>query len=136
LAANKEAFANAFVNRPAFHALYDGMDNSVFVDTLVGHTNTSFTADERMALISGLTTGTQTRADVLRAIAENPRFVQAKFNETFVMMEYYGYLRRDYDSSGFTFWLTKLNEHNGNFEQADMVKAFIISGEYRDRFPR
>ncbi|HSS22809.1 MAG TPA: hypothetical protein VLL54_22235 [Pyrinomonadaceae bacterium] len=136
LNANKEAFVNDFVNRPAFHAMYDGMENSVFVDTLLGHTGVSFTSDERLALLTGLTNGSQTRADVLRAIAENPRYVQAKFNETFVMMEYYGYLRRDYDSSGFMFWLTKLNEHNGNFEQADMVKAFIISGEYRDRFPR
>jgi hypothetical protein len=77
-----------------------------------------------------------TRADVLRSIAENERFVSAKFNETFVMMEYFGYLRRDPDDSGFQFWLTKLNQFNGNFEQAEMVKAFIVSGEYRDRFPR
>jgi hypothetical protein len=50
------------------------------------------------------------------------------------MMEYYGYLRRDYDASGFIFWLTKLNQFGGNFEQAEMVKAFIVSGEYRQRF--
>jgi hypothetical protein len=53
-----------------------------------------------------------------------------------VMMEYMGYLRRDPDAGGFAFWLNKLNEFNGNFEQAEMVKAFILSGEYRDRFPR
>jgi len=33
-------------------------------------------------------------------------------------------------------WLNKLNEFNGNFEQAEMVKAFIVFGEHRDRFPR
>jgi hypothetical protein len=77
-----------------------------------------------------------TRAQALRSIAENGRFVSAKFNETFVMMEYFGYLRRDADASGFAFWLNKLNQFNGNFEQAEMVKAFIVSGEYRDRFPR
>jgi hypothetical protein len=54
----------------------------------------------------------------------------------FVMMEYFGYLRRDPDPNGFQFWLDKLNQFGGNFEKADMVKAFIISGEYRDRFPR
>jgi hypothetical protein len=32
--------------------------------------------------------------------------------------------------------LDKLNQFNGNFEQADMVKAFIVSGEYRNRFPQ
>ena len=136
LQANKEAFINAFVNRPAFVAVYGSMDNSQFVDTLISHTGVAFTAAERDALVSGLVNGTQTRADTLRSIAENGRFVNAKFNETFVMMEYYGYLRRDYDAGGYAFWLQKLNEFNGNFEQAEMVKAFIVSGEYRDRFPR
>jgi len=71
---------------------------------------------------------------VLRSIAENEQFVNAKRNEMFVMMEYFGYLRRDPDEAGFNFWLQKLNEHNGNFEQAEMVKSFIVSGEYRARF--
>jgi Domain of unknown function (DUF4214) len=52
----------------------------------------------------------------------------------FVKMEYFGYLRRDPDNGGFQFWLNKLNEFGGNFEQAEMVKAFIVSGEYRRRF--
>jgi hypothetical protein len=30
--------------------------------------------------------------------------------------------------------LAKLDEFNGNFVNADMVKAFIISSEYRQRF--
>jgi hypothetical protein len=136
LQANKEAYLNAFVNRPAFHAAYDGMDGSLFVDTLISHTGVSFTAGERDALVSGLASGTMTRAEALRSIAEDNRFVNAKFNEAFVMMEYFGYLRRDPDSGGFAFWLNKLNEFNGNFQQAEMVKAFIVSGEYRDRFPR
>jgi hypothetical protein len=83
-----------------------------------------------------LGTGTMTRAEALRSIAENNRFADAKFNDSFVMMEYFGYLRRDPDSGGFAFWLDKLNQFGGNFEQAEMVKAFIVSGEYRDRFPR
>ena len=136
LAANKEAFVNTFVNRAAFHQAYDGLSSSDFVDALISHTGVSFTADERDALVSGLGTGTMTRAEALRSIAENNRFGNAKFNEAFVMMEYFGYLRRDADAGGFAFWLNKLNEFNGNFERAEMVKAFIISGEYRDRFPR
>ena len=71
---------------------------------------------------------------VLRQVAEDGRFVNAKFNETFVMMQYFGYLRRDPDETGFRFWLQKLNQFNGNFVQAEMVKAFINSGEYRQRF--
>ena len=49
-------------------------------------------------------------------------------------MQYYGYLRRDADNAGFAFWLKKLNEFGGNFANAEMVKAFITSDEYRHRF--
>jgi hypothetical protein len=136
LQANKEAFVNSFVNRSAFHAAYDALSNSAYVDALISHTGVSFSASEREALVSGLNAGTASRAEVLRSIAENSGFVNAKFNEAFVMMEYFGYLRRDPDASGYAFWLNKLNEFGGNFEQAEMVKAFIVSGEFRDRFPR
>jgi hypothetical protein len=136
LLANTEAFVNSFVNRAEFHAAYDNLSNADYVDTLISHTGVSFTAAVRDALLSGLGAGSMTRAQALRSIAENRGFVSAKFNETFVMMEYFGYLRRDADASGFAFWLNKLNQFNGNFEQAEMVKAFIVSREYRDRFPR
>ncbi|HEV2828579.1 MAG TPA: DUF4214 domain-containing protein, partial [Pyrinomonadaceae bacterium] len=130
LQANREAFIAAFVDRPAFHALYDGMTNSQFVDTMISHTGVSFTASERDALIA------MTRAEALSTVAENSRFKSAKFNDAFVMMEYFGYLRRDPDPDGFQYWLNKLNQFGGNFEQAEMVRAFIVSGEYRDRFPK
>jgi len=136
LAANTEAFVNSFVNRAEFHAAFDNLSPADYVDTLLSHTGVSFTSAERDALVNGLVNGTQSRADTLRSIAENGRFVSAKFNDTFVMMEYMGYLRRDADAAGFAFWLNKLNQFNGNFEQAEMVKAFILSDEYRNRFPR
>jgi len=55
-------------------------------------------------------------------------------------MQYFGYLHRnpdegqDHDLSGFNFWLEKLNENHGDFHQAEMVKAFLSSAEYRQRF--
>ena len=134
LAANKQAFVDAWVQRPAFRAAYDGMANDRFVDELISHTGVSFSQSDRGKLVSGLNAGTSTRADVLRQIAENDQFVNAKRNATFVMMQYFGYLRRDPDADGFQFWLNKLNQFAGNFEQAEMVKAFLVSGEYRDRF--
>jgi PA domain-containing protein/carboxypeptidase family protein/uncharacterized protein DUF4214 len=131
---NKQAFVNAWVQRPAFQSVYGDLPNAAYVDTLISHTGVSFSQSEREALVNALTSGTSTRAKVLRQIAENERFVNAKRNEVFVMMEYFGYLRRDPDEEGFRFWLNKLNRFNGNFEQAEMVKAFINSGEYRERF--
>jgi hypothetical protein len=136
LEANTAAFVSSFVVRPEFRRIYDSMSDGLYVDTLIGHTGFAFTSAERDAVVSGLGAGTVTRAEALRRLAQNQRFMRAKFNEAFVMMEYFGYLRRDPDAGGFAFWLNKLNEFDGNFERAEMVKAFIISGEYRDRFPR
>lgn len=87
-----------------------------------------------MQLTPGLDDGTLSRVQVLQQLAQDERFMRAKFNEAFVRMQYFGYLRRDPDDSGFHFWLNKLNEFDGNFERAEMLKAFLVSGEYRGRF--
>lgn len=88
----------------------------------------------RDSLIAGLNGATLTRAQVLRAVAEAEELRTREFNAAFVTMEYFGYLRRDPDTSGFNFWLNKLNAFNGNFQNAEMVKAFISAAEYRQRF--
>jgi len=55
-------------------------------------------------------------------------------------MQYFDYLRLnpndnpDSDYSGYDFWLSKLNQFNGNYITAEMVKAFITSTEFRGRF--
>jgi hypothetical protein len=134
LEANKVAYFNEYVNRPDFVAIYGSLLNGPYVDTLIANTGVSFTQTERDALVNGLNNSTETRATVLRKITEKPSFRQAETNPMFVLMEYYGYLRRDPDIAGFKFWLNKLNQFNGNFVNADMVKAFITSGEYRGRF--
>ena len=133
LEANKQAFANAWVQRADFRAAYDGLGNAAFVDTLIAHAGAGFNGD-RAALVSGLNSGSLNRAGALRQVVENEGFQSAKRNETFVMMQYFGYLRRDPDASGYQFWLNKLNQFDGNFERAEMAKAFIVSTEYRDRF--
>ncbi len=95
---------------------------------------------ERNQLVADLTFGIKTQAQVLRAVAEDPDLVAAEKNRAFVLMQYFGYLRRnpndtpDSDYTGHEFWLTKLNDFGGNFINAEMVKAFITSIEYRQRF--
>ncbi|PYS56605.1 MAG: hypothetical protein DMF74_28190 [Acidobacteria bacterium] len=79
-------------------------------------------------------------AQVLRQVAEDQDLYNAEFNRAFVLMQYFGYLRRDpndvqdTDYTGWEFWLTKLNAFNGDYIKAEMAKAFITSGEYRQRF--
>jgi uncharacterized protein (TIGR03118 family) len=86
------------------------------------------------SLLAGLNANTETRASVLRKVSEFPDLKDREFNRAFVLMEYFGYLRRHTDTAGFTFWFTKLNSFNGNFVNAEMVKAFLASSEYRLRF--
>lgn len=88
----------------------------------------------RDTLVAGLNATTETRATVLRKVAENEELASNEFNRAFVTMQYFGYLRRDPDTSGFNFWLNKLNAFNGDFVAAEMVKAFLLSSEYRQRF--
>ena len=66
----------------------------------------------------------------------------AEFNRAFVLMQYFGYLRcdpnagPDGDYGGYNFWPGKLNQFKGNYVEAEMVKAFLVSHEYRQRFAR
>src|SRR5258708_9215807 len=91
-------------------------------------------------VLTGLTNGDKMGGRVVREVAENQTLSSAEFNRAFVLMQFFGYLRRnpndpqDTDYAGYEFWLGKLNQFNGNFVNAEMVKAFIVSVEYRARF--
>ena len=99
-----------------------------YVDKLFETEGSTPTQTERNELVDSLehcsfTVGCPTRVNVLRKIIEHPAFDRKVFNEAFVTMEYFGYLGRDPDVEGFQFWLAKLNEFNGDFIQAEMVRA-------------
>jgi CSLREA domain-containing protein len=146
LEANKIAFTQDFVTRSRFVNAYPTtLTPAQFVDALFVKISIVPDAAERTSIINefggaGTTADTAARARALRRVAENEALKQAEKNKAFVLMQYFGYLRRnpddpqDTDHTGYDFWLQKLNEHNGNYINAEMVKAFIVSGEYRNRF--
>ena len=140
LDANKRQFATNFAGRSDFIAIYGGLSNEQYVDALNANSGASLPAADRNALVAGLNDATETRASVLRKLGENAAFTEREFNRAFVLMQYFGYLRRnpndapDADYKGYDFWLGKLNQFNGNYINAEMVKAFITSLEYRGRF--
>jgi len=136
LTANKQSFVAEFVQRDLLRGPFEGSSSDCYVDTLLVQRGISFAPGERADLITGLETGRLTREVVLLRLAEDERYVSKLRNAAFVRMQYFGYLRRDPDPNGYQFWLTKLNEFSGDFEQAEMVKAFINSDEYRGRFAR
>jgi len=148
LETNKQAFMNDFVQRPRFTTAYPiSMTPAEFVDKLFATAHVASTDPDYAASVALFGTATDTanavtRALVLRRLAENSSLTRRQFNRAFVLMEYFGYLKRDpnagrdTDFAGYSFWLDKLNSFNGNFENAEMVKAFLSSPEYRARFPR
>jgi hypothetical protein len=143
---NKSAYALSFVQRPAFLTRYPGFTSATaFVNSLDTNAGSVLSDSERSALISELSPNPadpSLRASVLRKVADNALLQQRESNRAFVLMQYFGYLRRNPDAApeaslnfdGYNFWLNKLNQFNGDFVQADMVKAFLVSGEYRHRF--
>ena len=138
---NKDTFCANFVNRAEFLAKYPvTMSPATYVQRLNQNAGNPLSAAELAALSDGHSAGTKNRAQVLRAIAEHQNLVDAEFNRAFVLMQYFGYLRRspnsgpDADHTGYDFWLTKLNQFKGDFRRAEMVKAFITSSEYQQRW--
>jgi hypothetical protein len=144
LEANKVAYATDFVQRTDFKAAFpDSMTADQFVTKLDTNAGGVLSDSEKTNLVAMLAvnpTDTSKRAATVRAVADDADLKSAEFNKAFVLSQFFGYLRRnpneapDTDFSGYQFWLNKLNQFNGNFIQAEMVKAFISSLEYRNRF--
>jgi hypothetical protein len=139
LETNKNALAAEFATRARFNAANPaGLTAEQFVDGLFAKAGVVPQASERQAAITAF--GSGGRGGALRAVAEAQTVKDAEFNKAFVLLQYFGYLRRDPDAapntdfSGYNFWLGKLNQFGGNFVQAEMVRAFISSSEYTDRF--
>ena len=149
LEANKVSFTQTFVQRSTFTSQYNsGISPQTFVSQLNANIGGLMTQQEISAAIAEFQganniSDVAARARALRDVAENPTFSSnngMEFRRAFVLMQYFGYLRRDpnaapdSDYTGYDFWLTKLNQFNGNYAAAQMVQAFITSNEYRHRF--
>jgi Calx-beta domain/FG-GAP-like repeat/FG-GAP repeat len=141
---NKNAFVLEYVQRQRFTDAFPlSMTPLQFVDKLNQNAGLVLSQNEHDQLVTQLTGATDVtagRAAALRQVAEHSLLRQREFNRAFVLMQYFGYLRRnpddpqDSDFRGWKFWLDKLNQFNGNFIDAEMVKAFLSSTEYRVRF--
>jgi CSLREA domain-containing protein len=125
----KTTFVNDFMTRPAFAAQYNSLSNAAYVDALIN--TAAVNLANRQALVDGLSAGTLTRAQVLRQIAESAEVYQKNYNQAFVVMEYFGYLRRDPDAL-YLDWIQVLDANPA--DSRHMVNGFVNSLEYRNRF--
>ncbi len=136
----KQAYALAFVQRPEFVTKYNG-HNSVdaFVTELINTILASSGVDLnsiRPSILAAYNAGadqSDSRARALRVAIDDNSFATAEYNRAFVLMQYFGYLKRNPDSGGFNFWQNVLNNLEPN-NYRGMVCAFITSREYQERF--
>jgi hypothetical protein len=135
LDANRRAYAEEFAARAAFREEFpESLTAAQYVERLNTKASGALSTSEFAALVAGLEAGTETRGSALLKVADDAEFRRREFAPAFVLMQYLGYLRRDPDEWGYEFWLSKLNQFNGDFARAEMVKAFLSSDEYRRRF--
>lgn len=128
LEAAKVAFVAEFMTRSEFTTKYNGTTNTQYVDLLLSTAGISHPA--RDFWIAALGSGTRTRAQVLREISESTEVYNKNYNEAFVVMQYFGYLRREPDGA-YLQWVTHLNS-TGDYRS--MINGFMNSLEYRARF--
>ena len=139
LESRKQAFAESFVRRADFVQKYQqNLSAESFVDAMVQNLPESSGVDlgsQRNNLIGRYNSGAnldQSRSFVVRDLTESSSFKQSEYNAAFVLSEYFGYLQRGPDAAGYAFWLSVLNNGEGNYR--GMVCAFINSAEYQLRF--
>ena len=152
---NRQSFARRWVEGAEFTAQFPaGMPAAEFVGGLFANSQATPTQAERDAAIAAYGSGdTAGRAAALLSVVGSGSVYNRQYNPAFVLAQYFGYLRRnpddapDNDYSGFDFWLDKLNSVTlpgedvrddsvalARVRRAEMVRAFIESIEYRNRF--
>jgi hypothetical protein len=128
------AFANDFVQRQTFLQQYPAsLSNAEFVNRLFDKADLLPYTAERQQQIDAMNNSGRTRAQVMLQLIEMPEFKTREYNQSFVLMEYFGYLRRDPDQGGYDFWVNVLNNRDPN-NYRGMVCAFLTSAEYQLRF--
>ncbi len=134
LEANKAAFVNEYMARAEFQTKYSSTFGSptAYVDALLQTVGLP-SHPSRTTWISQLNANntSQTRGEVLRALVESQPVYDKYYNEAFVIMQYFGYLRRTADAS-YLNWIETMNTTGGDYRI--MINGFMNSAEYRKRF--
>jgi len=137
---NKRAFLLAFVQRSDFERKYPAeMKAPEFVDALLASLSQTPGADlsqdknTLIALYDGTSAG---RAAILARLIANSNLVDTQYNSSFVLLQYFNYLRRDPDENGFDSWVSILKGKPLRDSEAarSVICSFLNSNEYQSRF--
>ena len=143
LAANQTAYFLRFVTTGRFLSKYpESLDGDAFTRAIYATAGVELSNEDLDNALQAfrVLSPTAARAGVLQKLVESETLRRRETSRAFVLMQYFGYLRRDPDAapdanfSGYQFWLSKLEEFGGDYRRAEMVKAFLDSTEYRNRF--
>jgi uncharacterized delta-60 repeat protein len=135
----KREFAEEFVNRAEFRALYDSFGSGQpFVDAVLARAGAArpgvgaatVTTANRISVINRLSAGQITRGQALRELMEAPEISGRFFNKAFVVVGYFSFLRRNPDAA-YLHWINVLNT-TGDYRE--MIRGLMQSAEYRSRF--
>lgn len=134
------ALATAFVQRPEFQRKYPlTMKPAEFVDAILATVvqangvDLSANKDSLLGLLDDPNAG---RAAVLNRLATQSEIGDAQYNQTLVMFQYFAFLKRDPDETGFAYWLAMLKNKPLRDAGAarSLVCSFVNSEEYQSRF--
>ncbi|HEX5709206.1 MAG TPA: DUF4214 domain-containing protein, partial [Pyrinomonadaceae bacterium] len=133
---NKLALTDAMLRREEFARRFDPLTDEEFINALYANAAVRPSDAERELHVGLLKSGAETRASVLRRVAESGELRRREYNAAYMLMHFFGYLRRnpddppDRDLTGFRFWLDDL-KRTGDYRSVGRV--FIESGEYKDQ---
>lgn len=143
----KNNLANNWMTRTQIVGIYGSLNGAQFVQKLRDVSGVNPAGSSGWA--ADIDSSAKTKAQVLRLFAESPEVDAKFFKQSFVTMEYFGYLRRKpedcHDQAnwgpngaadcGFIFHNARFNLHpDPDFIQNTIVRGFIESPEYINRF--
>lgn len=135
---NRQSLLVDWMNSGEFKQLHEGKSNAEFVAALLENSGAGLNSRQRDVLVENLDAKNHSRQTALLRIVEDKNFYKREYRNAYVLMHFFGYLRRnpddapDFDLKGFNFWRDRLNSW-GDYRTISM--AFLESDEYRNRAP-
>lgn len=129
LETNERKLTDDWVERPEFRARFEAMDAVGYVNTLHQNAGLDCARSRCSELSTALNQGSETRASILRHVAQEMKAAGREYNHSFVLTHYFAFFHRDPDAAGIDFWRSDLDKTR---DYRGITRAFLESGEYRD----